>query len=148
MKVIFLDFDGVVINMEACRNDNKPDKINIDSLNTLIERSKAKIVISSSWRIGGLSYASGMLKTWGIKGEVIGCTPYLPYIENETRGTEIQQWLDAGRELLEEPVESFVILDDDSDMGNLLPFLVRSTFEKGFLPEHVDKAMEILNTPQ
>jgi hypothetical protein len=61
----------------------------------------------------------------------------------EARGQEIQAWLDgAPRYGIE--VESFVILDDDSDMVHLADRLVKTSFETGLLDEHVDRAIAML----
>jgi hypothetical protein len=56
------------------------------------------------------------------------------------RGNEIQAWLDAVP-----VVKTFAILDDDSDMGHLLPFLVRTSGQTGLQPEHVEQAIKLLN---
>ena len=58
------------------------------------------------------------------------------------RGTEIQAWLDAWRG---EPVESFVILDDEGDMAHLLPRLVQTGWSTGLLHEHVQVARRLLS---
>src|SRR5689334_9681956 len=135
MKVIFLDIDGVMVNRASYRLPRidgharaHPDCVS--ALNHLIEQTVAHMVISSVWRIGGVSFMRDMLNAWGVKGKVLGCTPDLCHqkdshliVEGKERGDEIQAWLDE-REKFRGDVESFVILDDDSDMKHLQPRLV------------------------
>ena len=55
MKVIFLDIDGVLINKASLLNVESsyvPDEKCVQQLNELINRTDAKIVVSSCWRIG------------------------------------------------------------------------------------------------
>jgi len=44
-----------------------------------------------------------------------------------------------------EPVESFVIIDDDSDMKPFMDKLVQTSFNKGLQQKYVDKAIQLLN---
>jgi hypothetical protein len=56
------------------------------------------------------------------------------------RGAEIEEWLSRHPR-----VEKFVILDDDdSDMKEFSKNIVKTTFFRGLLPEHVKKAISIL----
>jgi len=107
-----------------------------------------KIVISSTWRIGkslgwlqdhfeneGFSYATSM----------IDVTPDLQY--SSTRGAEICVWLNEHPEVTE-----FVILDDDSDMGDLISRLVKTESRIGLTEKNADSVIElfsgeILRTP-
>lgn len=57
----------------------------------------------------------------------------------ETRGAQIQSWLDDHPE-----VTHYVVLDDDADMGPVLDRLVKTTWEYGLLDEHVDRAAGML----
>jgi len=123
-----------------------------------------QIVISSSWRNSGipshmwecLLYAAGghnlpvrvnfeatnTLKLW------------------EHRGLEIKQWLMDWDKLyreyqirynhehiLEDPIESFVILDDDRDMEPFMDRLVGIDGDFGLTDGDVEKAIEILKRP-
>ena len=158
MKIIFLDIDGVLNSVDSCERAGKnffsdnPDPEHIKWLNFIIEQTGAKIVISSTWR-KHCTYLSlwRLLDAFGFKGTIIGATPET----NDIRGNEIRCWIDRytnGRDwrLTKtddklDPIESFVILDDDSDMGELLPFLVKCKNEKGLTEAEAIKAIEMLN---
>ena len=138
MKIIFLDMDGVVNNPREGRGRILSTKA-VELLNKLTEISGANIVISSSWRFTApLIVIIDKLKEYGFRypERVIGCTALL---ENRCRGDEIKLWLK------QVPVESFVILDDVDDMGNLLPHLVKTDHVLLMQEHDVDKAIQILN---
>lgn len=150
MKVVFLDFDGV-LNSKNWRNiprsqkeiDRDLDPAAIALLNDLLEVSGANVVISSSWRWSSRlpSIVEDMMKL-GFKypERVIGFTPYLTHYNNEymTRGEEVALWLK------QVPVEAFVILDDRKEFDNLKDNLVPTDREHGLQKEDVERAMEIL----
>jgi HAD domain in Swiss Army Knife RNA repair proteins len=144
MKVIFLDIDGVLINRECLRtmeSDYVPADRSIQLLNALIQQTDAKIVVSSCWRKRRTcAELQELLSGWGVEGVVLDKTPTFP---EDARGLEIQQWL-AERKKSRGDVESFVILDDCSDMPTLLEFLVQTEFETGLTRRHTEKAVQIL----
>lgn len=114
-------------------------------LNNLLERSRAKVVISSSWRhLLTLSVIQGLLEHQGFKGEPLGMTPLQveapPGCGEALRGHEIQAWLTEHPE-----VDRFVILDDDTDMAHLEDRLVRTEFAVGLTVEDVERALVLLN---
>lgn len=165
MKVIFLDIDGV-LNCTHCKM--KIDGFNfvmdekIELLKQLVDRTGAKIVLSSTWRFGwAYMEASGekdafqqreirhflalqeKLREFGL--ELMDYTLVINEDMNH-RGEEIDQWL---REWKGEPVESFVILDDLNGKY-LRPYsdrLVRTPIRKGLEQRHVDLAVKILGKP-
>jgi hypothetical protein len=111
-----------------------------------------KFVISSSWRRGkSAPYLGIYLRCLGLTGEIIGQTPTDLYSREEykalyeqfgniQRGWEINEWLKEHKE-----VSSYVIIDDDSDMADLMPHLVKTSFDEGLTQAHVDRAIQILN---
>jgi len=111
-KIIFLDIDGV-LNVISQGHDEFGGifhKHFEDNLRYIIESTNAKIVISSTWRMNGLSEMQRMWKHRGLAGEVIDVTPY-----DEDRGLrcyEIQWWLEWNSDI----VDNYCIIDDDSDM--------------------------------
>ena len=137
MRVIFLDMDGVMNSRHFFMSPDykmssedgfglsfgkaQIDPLAVELLNDLVERSDAHIVISSSWRhIWDREEMGSMLESCGFKfkDRIIGETPRadMPH-----RGEEIKEWFGLDREKKEidpdwEPVTSYVILDDDSDM--------------------------------
>lgn len=165
MKVIFADVDGV-LNCEFCKV--KIDGFNfvmdekIELLKQLVERTGARIVLSSTWRFGWAYMEAPRekdafqqreirhflalqekMREFGL--EFLNRTPVLNESMNH-RGEEIDQWL---REWKGEPVESFVILDD-LDGKYLRPHsdrLIRTSIRNGLEQRHVDLAVKVLEKP-
>jgi hypothetical protein len=133
MKVLFLDFDGVLNSIQSrvfwenLKDQDQWEKdmqvssggileqiamefcpIAISNLEELIRRTKIKIVVSSSWRVQRTVQELGELfKSKLISEAIIDKTESF----SNTRGDEIQKWLDEHPE-----VENYVILDDDQSM--------------------------------
>jgi hypothetical protein len=138
MKVLFLDFDGV-INPHSHRADSAMfSKAACKNLNLLLKKvPELKIVVSSSWRIHGLSAVKDILKSNGIDVKrVIDITGD----EKGIRGNQIKAWLDRHKK-----VSNFAILDDDSDMGELAPRLVKTNGFVGLTESEVNKVVELLD---
>jgi hypothetical protein len=93
MRVIFLDFDGVLVTLRSLQArkphhknpatedewiKHKADRKAVEALNYLLEQSGAKIVVSSSWRRTKepLKKMRKVLNLWGVAGEVLDVTPY------------------------------------------------------------------------
>lgn len=144
MKVIFLDFNGVLDTNE------KMDEINSDNLKRLkhiVEETNAKIVISSS--IKRSYYYTGKYSKMLIElinriteeeMEVIGITP-----NAKTREEEIQDYLNEHPE-----IENFCIIDDDYDMESFKSHMVKlpcqiEVGQMGLDDYHMNMAIEILN---
>jgi|SRR5688572_6476989 len=157
MKVIFLDFDGVLNHdahfatlpsgrtMADCLDDDLSfDKACVARLNEIVRRSGAKVVVSSSWRcLYSMPDIRGILLRHGFSGDVVDRTPRLhrdPNGKQRTRGDEICGWLAA----TSRKIDAFVILDDDSDMGSVANRLVQTSLTDGLMDEHVERAVEIL----
>lgn len=162
MKICFADFDGVLNSHAFMMNKERREQggvMGLDPsavlrLNRLLKEAEAEVVVSSSWRHGRTRLGLyNVLVEAGFVGTVRGKTP--DYVPNPNplskrhvgeRGDEIQAWLnDAPRYGID--VESFVILDDDSDMSHLVDRLVKTEFAHGLLDEHVERAVEMLNRP-
>ena len=127
MIVLFLDFDGVLNNMDEPDSYMVLSRNNVNNLNQLfLEVPDIKIVISSSWRIGNtLSNLKRILRNAGFMfiDSVIGVTP----ISNDgTRGSEIKEWLDTNQN-----IDDFIIIDDDIDVDPFSNRLFRTFFRKG-----------------
>jgi len=126
------------------------DPTAVAMLNSFLEETQAKVVISSTWR---KTYPWRVLQTllenFGFRGEIIGQTPQgLPRIHHGTygsssplRGDEIQEWLDKWKG---EPIAKLVILDDDSDMAHLSEFHIRTDLAVGLTREDVKRAVKLL----
>jgi hypothetical protein len=159
IKIIFLDIDGVLNSVKSMTESDdrkwsdEPSIENIGWLNLIIEKTDAKIVISSTWRHGNhASLFDRYFHALGIIGEVIDITPRL----DSYRGAEIKCWLiehaskivkykDSQWCIYKEPIESFVIIDDDSDMEDLIENLVLVDNKTGLSKENAEKAIKILN---
>lgn len=150
--IIFLDFDGVVetiywekdkdgtwsYNVHKYGRNELNNKQAIGWLNELYKKIPYEVVISSSWRIGmSLDQLQALLINSGFNPEikVIGMTPKL----YQPRGIEIQHWLQENNFK-----GKFIIIDDDSDMCELLPFLIRCDCQLGFTIYDYQKALKLL----
>jgi len=163
-KIIFLDIDGVLNSTEVAYQIRK-DGINnngfggffkeptepthsnvcwgqelVDNLKYIIEKTNAKVVISSTWRVTHRWQTfPKMFALYGFPDiEIIGATPKL----NIARGYEIREWLHHNKD-----VEKYVILDDNSDMlESQMPFFVKTDLHIGLTKENAEKAIDILNS--
>ena len=152
MRVIFLDFDGV-LNVDTDEPDTGGelwterwlDETLVRRLARLVEQSSARVVISSSWRQRRtLAQLEAMLAKRGFGGGVHSVTPRLPRPaegERLVRASEIAAWLDTHAD-----VSAFVILDDDRDFGPLSARHVRTDSSVGLTEEDVRRAMEFLES--
>lgn len=143
MKVIFLDFDGVVcclpVEWDHTSEGHLVHSLNhpaVARLNEIVARTGAYIVVSSTWRLRQpIEHLRGYLRRAGFVGTVIGVTPHL----GTERGYEISRWLEDHHE-----VESYVVLDDDGDRGPIPScrwVLVKDGWRQGGLKaEHVERA--------
>lgn len=151
-NIIFLDIDGVLNSIQSItknyeiwkkdkrkrKNTDFPTKEYIDRLLKLIKETNSLIVLSSCWRLS--KNIKQEFKKMGIPLNLyIGNTPYLC---GSIRGTEIKRWIKNNWN--NELYENFVILDDDSDMGDLSDYLVKTENKYGLQDFHIEKAKKIL----
>lgn len=145
--VLFLDFDGVlnstawyVKRREAggipitapfgVSDDLDPSAL--EQLKRIVDTvQNLEIVISSTWRLNTpLPDLRALLTPFGIPARsIVSKTPRFP---GEIRGKEIAAWLDYEKHW--GPI-GFVILDDDTDMGDLMKFLVWCDHSEGLTEE-------------
>jgi hypothetical protein len=147
MRIIFLDIDGVMTTGRHARTlfyqgkregrRRTFDPYAVRWLNELTASTEASLVISSIWRGGrDITTLQAILRAQGVTGHVLDKTPHLGWsIDGIHRGHEIQYWLDRAME-----IESFVILDDDSDMAHLLPHLVKTKCQYGLTRQKAREA--------
>lgn len=136
MKVLFLDFDGVLNSHQSAifwHNKRDQDKwenemyrdwpgtlkeyiamefcpIAMSNIEEVIRRVPGlKIVISSSWRVGETIETLRQI----LSPSKVICDAIIDKTDSfhNVRGNEIQRWLDQHPE-----VTNYVIVDDDSDM--------------------------------
>lgn len=149
MKVIFLDIDGVIQSPRYCVAMGQTGWLSafepaaMAFLAQLIELSDAKIVISSTWRMGLSSRELKMyFRVAGYKKIALSFHKDWATKEfnNKPRGEEIKDWLDRNPE-----VDNYLILDDDADMlDEQKANFVQTSHEDGFLLSHFDRAKQIL----
>lgn len=145
-RVLFLDVDGVFNSLRsfvALGGSQCFDPVAVRLLEMLISECELTVVWSTAWR--GLHGWDG-----GNILRVLGQTPMTnlplwervmrngeplqtPDLSGRSRGAEIQSWLSGA------DVGDFVILDDDDDMGELSPYLVKTEFETGLCHHHAEE---------
>jgi len=150
MKIIFLDIDGVFVthkSIDRFHNGKQFGPENVKEFNRIIRRTGAKIVVSSVWRLyNSFEGLVAELRSNGLEGTFIGTTPRIP-AASAVRGLEIQAWMDRWKRIWrakKDTIESFVILDDDSDMHHLMPRLVKTTFAEGLTQKEGDRVFQML----
>jgi hypothetical protein len=160
MKIVFLDFDGVLNGIDSWSLSQQeyeakragpedealgllrlrldPERVRI--LNDVLERTGAKVVLSTAWRNWPeQDYVREKLDAAGFEGTIVGATPgWLG--PGKRRGDEIQAWLDENQG----EVEAFAILDDSDDMGSLMPYLVLVDPMTGLDESYVPRLVELL----
>jgi hypothetical protein len=147
MKFIFLDIDGVMNHhnhMVRSRHHFSYEfcPVAVQNLREIIKRTGAYIILSSTWRKGMHVIDIRILFNHYDLGQyVIGATPVF---HDQIRGNEIKDLLNR----LDEPPESIVILDDDADMGELMPYLVQCKDYCGLTTDELrERAVQMLNHP-
>lgn len=156
MKILFLDIDGVLNSVAftktIVRRSLIADPATIDPQavallqNFLNQYSDLKIVISSTWRKAHtLSELKNILLHSGLNSDLI--IEYTPVVHNAPRGAEIKQWLQTQNFKSNFPVTGIAILDDDTDMAELSPFLVQTNVEVGLQPADLPKVATTLQKP-
>jgi hypothetical protein len=168
MKIIFLDIDGVlnsdvymasdeyynackeagVVNHRSYEVVTKAHHLHIDPagvllVNQLVEKSGAKVVLSSTWRIRySLEEMNAMLKGRGATFEVTDKTPCK--MSWRPRGSEIREYLEDLKEEESIVPEAFVILDDTDEFPKYRNEFVFTPEAIGITQAHVDQALKIL----
>ena len=169
-KVIFLDVDGVLNSTKTLYEDSSLEDNLILNLKELVNKTDAKIILSSSWRLSTEAVSTLMDKLdkfglvisgmtcdgvdldWLEKYEFDVTKKYLDtkfdYDENKQikithdRGAEIFKWLHDHDDCV------YVILDDEIE--DIKPYfnesaIVKTSYKIGLTKEDVKKAIQILN---
>lgn len=154
MKVIFLDIDGVLITLRSFEQFKIPTKFAqadpacVIQLNRILIETQARIVLSSTWRIGlkseRLPEMNRQFIEWGVCSEIMDFTPVLEghsgdVVLSVTRGREIETWLNN-----HPVVKEFAIIDDDDDMDHLKSKLVQTDFRFGLTGINADQVIRML----
>ena len=149
-KIIFLDIDGVlnsrVYDRERTLNDGNIDPTRLPLLREIVERTEAKIVLSSSWRKhwdkareARDAIGEELNETFSAAGlEIYDKTPVIG-----DRAKEISAWLKCHPEVYE-----YVIFDDIfGGWGEHEGHLVKTSplIGRGLTEKHVSDAIRILS---
>lgn len=142
MKVLFLDFDGVINTFMHFSHEGNFSKAACKNVQSLLDKvPDLKVVISSSWRKFGLDFDKNILLHNCIDSKrVIGVTEDEKHDGKGDRGYHIRNWLKDHPE-----VTAFVIVDDESDMDELFDKLVKTNGFVGMTEKDVQSAIDILN---
>lgn len=147
MKIIFLDYDGVVNNLvfhdvngepSFYAKDNDHNQVNdfqaIAWLNKICREFECKIVVTSTWRFREdykeCLYKAGLNRNV----EILGRTPQST-LGNGQRGWDIQEWFSENNY----KIEDYIILDDDCDMMHFIDNLIRTNPYRGLGYEEYEK---------
>lgn len=155
MKVIFLDFDGVITTYKS---QYRLDEEKMKLVKYICRKTGAKIVITSSWRMRTLEDTINDItdtSKWSVPipfipiNKVVGVTSRVYAFKNDDvqhhrrvpRGVEIKMFLDEHTD-----IDKYVILDDDSDMLlEQAPYFIKTDAVEGLSKLDAEKAINILN---
>lgn len=171
MRVLFLDFDGVLnsarwmhtrptkedfarehnISPEVYAHDittwalRSIDPVAVGALNEIVHRTRARVVVSSTWRtMYALPKLELMLRRRGFEHHLIGTTPDAATVrERDDRRISRGEEIQRWLDLTEIDASSAVILDDDGDMDHLTPRLYQTEVEHGLCAHHVDDVVRL-----
>ena len=145
MRYILLDFDGVVTSKTYSRQCHENhcrkniydldwfDPACVDALRMIVERTGAKIVVSSSWRDLQMEQLQKIWAFIPMPGELAGTTPIWILTKKEA----IEHWIK------QHPDDRYVILDD---AGLGLDNQIRTNPDTGLVQKDAEKAITILNS--
>lgn len=143
MKVIFLDFDGVINNWNT---STLVDEENVRILKMIIKESNAKIVATTSnkypfQRNKNCDITSTIFYKYLIELNKMGVFIYgVTELIDCNRTNEIIDYLKRHKE-----IEQFVILDDELVEEELIEHQVYLDLYRGLKLEHIKPALDILN---
>ena len=153
MKLLFLDIDGVLNSADYIHSLDKDSTPIIDiDYNTLpllkevLDKTGAKIVLSSSWRLFDkhkTNYLIPALQSIGY--EIFSETPDS---KSGNRGLEILDELTYLKKYRELEITGYAVLDDEvSDILTIIPKanIVKTSWQHGLQQQHVTKLIKILN---
>ena len=159
-KVIFLDWDGVLLTDQSARHQVDQgltvnnylhtvvfDPHCVHNLLTLIDRSSACVVLSTSWAQGNTwSEISTCLLRNGIDPSLVWewddpseRTYMTPRKFNSSRAHEVQAWMH-----MHEEVQHWVAVDDDVSIAALAPHAVITDPRRGLDTSSMNNALRAL----
>lgn len=154
MKLIFLDVDGVLNTprtqrrLKVCNEFTFVDTRKVLRLRDVVERTGAKLVLSSTWRFGADPKAFFIereaLRELVAEFRRLRCPLWFditPWFPRAKRWQEVNGWLIQHPE-----VESFIILDDMGmeEFRPMMDHLVKCDPCKGLTKERAELAIKML----
>lgn len=155
-KVIFLDIDGVLNTSYTKYRDDILDEFRLDYLAKIVNKTRAKIVLTSTWRYN-LSKSLFSFKAYNnstkkliesLKERGLKISALLPDTPNNRRAEDISEFIEKHK------VTNFVILDDELfnyESLKLSNNLLRTSFyeedelDAGLTQKMIRQAVQILN---
>lgn len=162
MKIVFLDVDGVIKPCNSVTPISGINAVCAYNLKMLLEKTGAKIVLSTSWRTNkrDLSFLEYLLDKHDIDTNlIVGSTPQLAHVRHNdsddffdekawigSRGHEIEKFIESN--LID--IDRFVILDDDNSpsfkiWGRIDGLFIKTDFDVGLDEEKTKQAIDFLN---
>ena len=144
MNVLFLDIDGVMNNEDLLTFGgwNTIGDLQLDMLKKIVEKTNAKIVLSSSWRLE--DFTKKLVEEALSKRDLVLLDRTIQIKDKQwsivPRAHEILEWLSRHPE-----VEKFAVLDDEPDAGlGIESHFFKTEFSNGLTWEISDKVIEHL----
>jgi hypothetical protein len=156
--IIFLDVDGVLNSYDQLKESKRLRGMapkHVAELARVLRETDAKVVVSSAWRFElnddgssrrGTRFRDELLEKGDdgrlVLKRIIGRTKDLwekAPDKKSVRGFEIQTWREE-----HDHDGTFVIVDDDSDMGPLKPRLVKTDNALGLTRKEGDEMIRLL----
>lgn len=146
-KILFLDIDGVLNTLKTQAN-SLSTQFNVDPnclirLKNLVETLDIEMVLSSTWRYGGMGYAKGLSLTLEVFSDFgwnnppfIGYTPDLSanigsLWQAKSRGEECSAWIKENHQ----KGDMYVAVDDYNDFYTFLGKVVLTNPSFGLTEE-------------
>lgn len=142
MKILFLDFDGVIAPFtyhHSSSGFSKSACANVQYI--LVKDPNVRIVVSSAWRRNGLEILRKILQEHGVDPtKVIDITEEKGGWTPENRDHQIKDWLKKHPE-----IKDFAIVDDSAVLKDFEKHYVKTNAYVGLTQQDAERVIEILN---